>query len=454
MRRIILTALILGVILLSCNNDKPEFEPDVTILETGYYSFDLKSHYSWFLSSVPKQFPESNLNNDLSSGFNRAKIAWYKIDPLFLRNNSLTPNHILNDFEQQSNHFVREIFELELFPEQETEAYIPNALQVLNLAYYPKERGPYNYDSYSSDYSEGINSNGLLNNPESRWGGIQKEMFDPNQVFDTLDFWLMDPFVYNENIDGDLFIDFGDISEDVLKDSRISFEGGLPSTIVIEAVDSTAWGRVSNKEITFEFDHVPILQDVGLDGLRDEDELSYFSNYLNDVYEICNDDVYGQIVLDPSNDNFLYYICGEYEVRQSGILERYKRYKDICGNSSGEAFDLGTKNPDNEDINGDYTLQSTNNYVEYKVSIRNSDFKVGQNNIVEKRFGYNVDLANGEQDVEIAWYHFKIPINEYSNSYGFAPFDGTARTIRIYLTNFEEEVILRFATFNLVGYVE
>ena len=136
------------------------------------------------------------------------------------------------------------------------------------------------------------------------------------------------------------------------------------------------------------------------------------------------------------------------------ILERYKRYNNTCGNTSGNVSYLATKTPDTEDLNSDEILQFANNYVEYDISIRKSDFVVGQNNIVEKRFGYNVDLANGEQDVEIAWYHFKIPINQYSNSYGFAPFDGTARTIRIYLTNFEEEVILRFATFNLVGYVE
>ena len=40
---------------------------------------------SWSLASVPQGnglFPESALTNDLSSGYNRGKIAWYNIEPV------------------------------------------------------------------------------------------------------------------------------------------------------------------------------------------------------------------------------------------------------------------------------------------------------------------------------------------------------------------------------------
>ena len=47
---------------------------------------------SWNLASVPQGnnnangsgplFPESAFNNDLASGYNRAKIAWYNIEPV------------------------------------------------------------------------------------------------------------------------------------------------------------------------------------------------------------------------------------------------------------------------------------------------------------------------------------------------------------------------------------
>ena len=56
-------------------------------------------------------FPEGALVNDLAYGMNRARLAWYYIDPLFLRNSNLTPAHIRNDPESQSSHFVREVEE-------------------------------------------------------------------------------------------------------------------------------------------------------------------------------------------------------------------------------------------------------------------------------------------------------------------------------------------------------
>jgi len=55
-------------------------------------------------------------------------------------------------------------------------------------------------------------------------------------------FWVMDPFVDNPTDEGgDLYINLGNISEDILKDSRKSFENGLPSSAVVKNVDTTAW---------------------------------------------------------------------------------------------------------------------------------------------------------------------------------------------------------------------
>jgi cell surface protein SprA len=233
------------------------------------------------------------------------------------------------------------------------------------------------------------------------------------------------------------------------KDLRINTEGYFETLVDL---DTTVWGIVTNDIILNEYSNDFI--DYGLDRLSDSKERDFFNRFLTDIHQICNADIYNQIEEDPSNDNFHFYVGQDYDSIQLNIIDRYKSYNNMNSNSTGDSWELYSKRPDSEDINSNNKLETENNYVEYKVSIRNSDFVVGQNNIVEKRFGYNVDLANGEQDVEIAWYHFKIPINEYSNSYGFAPFDGTANSIRIYLTNFEEEVILRFATLNLVGYVE
>ena len=66
--------------------------------------------YNWVLSSVPSMFPNHDDKTTLRSGFNRAQMAWYSIDPLFTRrSSSLTPSHIKSDLDQLSNPYIREI---------------------------------------------------------------------------------------------------------------------------------------------------------------------------------------------------------------------------------------------------------------------------------------------------------------------------------------------------------
>ena len=106
-------------------------------------------------------------------------------------------------------------------------------------------------------------------------------------------FWLMDPFVENPDHEGgDLYINLGNISEDILRDSRKSFENGLPGSPDVKNVDTTAWGRVPTVQaVVHAFDNAPesrIYQDVGLDGLRDQDEQTFFSDYLQKAQLITN----------------------------------------------------------------------------------------------------------------------------------------------------------------------
>jgi cell surface protein SprA len=128
-------------------------------------TIDVKTPSAWIISSTPEGpiaqavlFPESPLTNDLAYGFNRALLSWYVIDPLFLRNTNATPSNIRNNPELQSSHFVREVFEKELYPARETPSGIPTNIPVLNLAYYPNERGPYNYDAAGLQFSAGIDA--------------------------------------------------------------------------------------------------------------------------------------------------------------------------------------------------------------------------------------------------------------------------------------------------------
>lgn len=431
-------------------------------------SIDLRTRQSWMLASTPQLqnnlFPEGNLNNSLEYGYNRANLAWYIIDPLFLRNNSLTPNHIKNDKNMQSNHFVREVFESELFPDKETTVGEPTNIGVLDLAFYPNERGPYNYDTKPGNYSSGVNPDGSLKNPETRWGGIMRSIstsdFETSNI-QFIEFWMMDPFVYDtlsQHHGGDLYFNLGDISEDLLKDSRKSFENGLPTSEEGKNFDTTIWGRVSTlQSLVNAFDNNTQsrkFQDVGFDGLQDQDEQKHFSQYLEELRLHVNQDAFAKALSDPSSDNFHYFRGSDYDDQQLSILERYKRFNGPDGNSpttemSPESYPTSASTiPDIEDINNDNTLNEYERYYQYKVSIRKNDMQLGQNYINDVKTS-RVQLKNG-QIGEVKWYQFKIPVHNPDQTIGNIHDFTSIRFMRMFLKEFKDPVILRFATLDLV----
>ncbi|WP_245820207.1 T9SS outer membrane translocon Sov/SprA [Mariniphaga anaerophila] len=431
-------------------------------------SIDLKARQTWSLASTPQLqnnlFPEGNLTNQLEYGFNRAKLAYYIIDPLFLRNNSLTPGHIKNDPDQQSNHFVREVFEKEIFPAKESPVGQPTNIPVFDLAYYPEERGPYNYDTHPSAFSAGVNPDGTLAAPESRWGGIMRRIetndFETSNI-EFIEFWMMDPFVYdtlNQHNGGDLYFNLGEISEDILKDGRKSFEQGLPTSAEVANVDTTVWGRVSTlQSLVNAFvndDEARRYQDIGLDGLSDDDEMLFYEDYLNQLRDLVYDDVFDRYYKDPSSDNFNYYRSSDFDRDEVSILDRYKNYNGPDGNSptsemSEESYPTAASTiPDVEDINSDNTLNEHERYYQYKVNIRKEDMQLGDNYITDIKES-RVQLKNG-QIGEVKWYQFKIPVRNPDDVFGNIRDFKSIRFLRMYLRGFEDPVILRFATLDLV----
>jgi cell surface protein SprA len=434
--------------------------------EASEIPLDLKAFNAWTIASIPQGqdqlFPEARFNNNLVSGFNRSKLAWYVIDPLFLRNGSSTPDYIRQHPDEQSSHFVREIYENEIFPFKESPSGIPTNLTVLNLAYYPGEKGPYNFDTDPGAYSRGMSPEGNLNDPKSRWGGIMREVLTSD--FETANiqyvkFWVMDPFVENPDLPGgDLYINLGNISEDILRDSRKSFENGLPGSPDVKNVDTTAWGRVPTVQaVVHAFDNAPesrLYQDVGFDGLMDQDEQSFFSGYLQKSLLIATPDAYQNILRDPSGDDFHYFRGSDFDAQQLGILDRYKKYNGEEGNSptsemSKESYPTtGSTLPDMEDINRDNTLSETESYYQYKVSIRPGDIKVGSNYVVDE-IEYEATFANGKKS-KVKWYQFKIPITDYQKVVGPIKDFKSIRFMRMFLKDFNDPVILRFAKLDLV----
>ncbi|MEJ5266498.1 MAG: cell surface protein SprA [Bacteroidales bacterium] len=422
---------------------------------------DLKTHTAWSLASTPadtSMFPESRLVNNLEYGYNRAKLNWFFIDDSFFHRSG-SPVSV----EDRSSQYVREVYEKELFPKKESTTGIPTNLVALNLVYYPNERGPYNYDYRN------IDANGNLLYPKTRWGGIMRQLtttdFEENNI-EYIEFWLMDPFVEDSlNTGGDLYFNLGDISEDVLKDGRKSFEHGLPTPTSNHPVDTTAWGIVPlMQSLVNAFDNDPlsrIAQDVGLDGLNDDNERTFFSElgrhpYLDSIRAIFGENslAYQKAFADPSSDNYHHYRGSDYDAQNLKIIDRYKFYNGLEGNSppaefSTESYSTSASTvPNVEDINRDNTLNENENYFQYRVSIRKDDLEVGRNYIVDK-IETTVSLANDKKS-KVNWYQFKIPVYDFDKRIGSIQDFKSIRFMRIFMNNFENQTILRFATMNLV----
>ncbi|MCK4663708.1 MAG: cell surface protein SprA [Bacteroidales bacterium] len=428
-------------------------------------SIDIRSMAGWKLASTPPDiFPEGILINDLEYGYNRAKLAWYNIDPLFFRTKAPVST------EQQSSAFVREVKEKELFPNKDNEFGQPINLSIFNLSFYPKEKGPYNYNTYQTDYSDGISSDGYLINPSSRWGGIIRKLnttdFEAYNI-EFIEFWLMDPFVYDSlHTGGYLYFNLGNISEDVLKDSRKSIENALPAQDSDTNFVYTPWGKITTHTPSdFSFvdnSDARQRQDVGLDGLNsfynynNNEEANFFETYLDDIKNIVDPEVqnYNKILNDPSGDDFEYFRSSNHDGSSHDILERYKNYNGLEGNT--QTSDLSTENyptvgtlsPDMEDINKDHNLSENESYYQYKIKLSPDELKIGQNYITDKKVTY-ITLKNNKEE-KVTWYQFKIPIYKPNNVYGAIQDFQSIRFLRMFLTGFEKEVILRFAKLELV----
>lgn len=415
--------------------------------ESAATPYSLMNPFSWHFAATPETADNRFVAPaaPAGEGFRRAKIAWYEIDPIFFSSNSSDkPDNIPDEI---TNHYTRPISPQEIFPNQDRQILNINE-KIFDIAYYPAERGIYNFNP---DF-ENLDA-------KKNWGGITKAItnevdFDEANI-EYIEFWLMDPFIDSKNGEiedgssnptpnrtgGKLTFNLGTISEDIMKDGRHAFENGLPEDgnyIEGDNIVSNDWGYVTTEQFLVDaFDNTANAranQDVGLDGADDEREKIAFPAYRNEN--------------DPAADNFQYFLDEELNAENAGILRRYKNYNGLDGNSpisSGESFARSyTTKPDNEDINEDNTLNEVEEYYEYSLNLRPKGLKVGQEYIVDK---ITQDNIHGD---EVTWYLFRIPVRDgkkFGNINGFK----SIRYVRTYLTDFADPVVLRFANFRFVS---
>ena len=431
--------------------------------ESSKTSIDLRFPFvSWAMASTPQgnpKFPEANLNDSIDYNFNRAKLAWYNIEPNLQDRNS--PNNPLRrNLTELSDPRVRQVYTNELFPQRTTNITDVQA-STFDLAYYPTERGPYNFESRKT----AIDANGKLSNPASRWGGIMRSIdqtdFETSNV-EFVEFWVQNPFIKNPNSKGGkMFLNFGNVSEDILKDGKRFYENGMNTPNINAAVDSSnTWGKtpVNPIQITQAFSNDPndrAYQDVGLDGLDDAAEQrkkGYVLDRLATNFG-TNSPIYRNTLLDPSLDNYKWYRDQSFDAASTGILGRYKNFNNPQGNSpiattNGLFTSAATLYPDNEDLNRDNTLNETEAYYEYQIDLK-PGMDVGVTKYITDKKRVTVNSADGIVRQE-DWYLFRVPIKDYSSKVGGIPDFKSIRFVRMYLTDFEDSVVMRFASLNMV----
>lgn len=393
---------------------------------------DIRASLGWTLASTPLEFapggqlsgsaPEDSAN--LENGFGRAKMAWYTIDPIFYTNQrpaSISDNDI-------SLNATRRVFIDEVFPQVDIAQGQTTVQGTLDIAYYPNTKGPYNN-----------NPNFDAAQPTEKWGGIMRALSSTNfeqANVEFVQFWVLDPYVDGDaTTAGELVLNLGNISEDILRDGRKQYENGLPGVDSNDFVAPTSWGEVpATQSLVYAFDASEAnraLQDIGFDGLNDEAEQAIYDSNPGP---------------DPALDNYQYYLN-----REGGILERYFDFNNPDGNSPVAVTNTNrgsTTLPDVEDIDRDLTMNTVNSYYEYRIPIR-PNATINDLYVTDIKEGVTPELPNGDE-LNRRWIQYKIPLSDFTDAVGGITDFRSISFMRMYMTGFNSPTVLRFATLDLV----
>jgi cell surface protein SprA len=413
------------------------------------------NHIPWKLGATPRTSDDrfNHSASDLSYAYKRAKMAWYVIDNAFYRSGGNKPSNLSD--EDLINNYVKGIIPQDIFRERDRQVVNVNE-PIFDIAYYPSERGPYNYNP-------DLTADGLLPNPRENFGAITRanttEINWEETNVEYVEFWMMDPFISGDNgkvldgifdqnntTGGELVFNFGDVSEDVMKDNRHAFEQGLPGNGSDLNTITNQWGKVAEDYLTDFFDNTASArenQDVGLDGLKSSEEETFFNDsYLTQI----NPQALQRVIKDVSADDFEYFLSDNHDNLDHKILERYKNFNGMEGNSpiqtGNQSFSPSSTNlPDREDLNGNASVSNLEEFFEYRINLRPGQLKVNEGYIVDQV----TDLA-GAAD----WYLFRIPVKSPDRIIG-EPKLSNMKYYRVYLTGWSQPVVLRMAKFQTVG---
>lgn len=424
-----------------------QFDGESTIyvddFEGSQTTIDMRSPFSWSLSSVPEWNATSDYatfngtSTTINYGYKRSKLSWYSIDPTFYVQR---PSGVSED--DLKLYSTRRIYSRELYPVTDIAVGQQTVINTLDLTYFPQERGPYNFNPAAA----ATNSFTPIE-AQQNFGGIMRAInstnFEQSNV-EYIQFWVLDPFSNVAQLggtpttnSGKLFFNLGEISEDVLKDGRKQYENGLPGAGSTQQTYSTIWGKIPiSQSLIYAFDTDTgnrSFQDVGFDGLTDAEEAAKFPAFASQP--------------DPAGDNYQYFLAAS-----GDVIQRYKNYNGVQGNSPVELGDTNrgsTTLPDTEDINRDNTMNEINAYYEYGIDITPGMTVASNPFITDIKEIETIDLP-GSGTTAARWIQFKIPISQPTNTIGTISDFRSIRFMRMFMTGFSEQVTLRFGALDLV----
>jgi len=424
-----------------------DFEGAITGFNLGSFNPNL-----WTLSSTPTVLMSPDLeSNDLRSGVNRAKLAWYVLD-------------LSLSGQGQENNYTKQFSQRSIFPLRQP---LPgqDALFTFDLSYYPSERGPYNYDipggygTHSSGVDVINNEFVRLRDPKTRWGGIMRYFQNPDfeaANYEFIEFWMLNPFMnrpdgetHNADEEGEIVFNLGNVSEDIVKDDLLFFENALPTDEQPFPTTQTAFGRGTvSIPLVNGFDvNNGQRQDLGFDGLSSADEAIKFQGWINQLGNIPS------LIADPAADDFVFFNDPRFSDPQSvlftnNLLDRMKYFNGSEGNAplnndnQGSNFIRGNRFPETEDLNNNKSLDRAESYYEYKVKIKNKGGEIDTENL--EYFRETTTDSDG-----VKWYRFQIPIQSGSSINGMTGYR-SIQFMRMYVTNFEKPKVFRLAEFQLL----
>lgn len=418
---------------------------------------------SWMISSTPLNLPVAD---DTKSGTDytshRGKLSVYNMIDLYNISDvgsrfNLSDEQVTNLTSGTGNPYVREFEITDVFPNRQplNGSTALGSQTTIDFSYFPDKRGPYNFNLNAGE----VNADGTFVNPELNWGGMTRAITTDNDFqsrnIQFLEFWMLDPFLTSTkssdpalldvlpqeyqnspftvaDMGGDMYFNIGDISEDFMKDDRYAFESGLPDN-----VDTTDYGLVTTKQfLTDAFDPQEdrSAQDVGLDGLSNDQEAAFFNIPADKVETVFKGDV--------SSDDFTFWDQGD---ANATVLERFMNANGLENNSplnDGSGLLRSVKTvADKEDLNRDQNINFTNSYWQFKMPLSKTSLTESNPYVVGK-----VEKSGA------TWYQVRIPINSdsWSSVGGISGFQNI-KFMRVFFSNFKKPIVVRLAQFQFVA---